>query len=340
VPGALTANLRSAVEALAEASASTALDRLDGATLLTERAELTGWKAAATISAGGSCRLLECGNGKEGKKDTKEWIAVNLARTDDWRSLDAWLDAAGPWEWPQVALAVAQKPAAWLLERAALLGMAVAAVAASEDTRPQWTVPAPSSRVGRPRVLDLSSLWAGPLAARLLCLAGAQVTKIESSGRPDGARLGDPRFYRLLNEGKAEVSLDLGSPEGRSELLRLIGQSDIVIESSRPRAMKQLGIDVEELVAARPGLSWISITGYGRSGKDGARVAFGDDAGAAAGLADLMGKLNDSVPLFCGDAIADPLTGTCAALAAQTAWARGGGLVELSLSTTTAAMLG
>ena len=116
----------------------------------------TSGSSTRTVSASGTCHLLECSDGKE-------WIAVNLARADDWRSLDAWLDAAGPWDWPQVALAVAQKPAAWLLERAALLGMAVAAVAASEDTRPKWTVPVPSSRVGRPRVLDLSSLWAGPL---------------------------------------------------------------------------------------------------------------------------------------------------------------------------------
>ncbi len=330
VPAAIASNLRLTVEALAEASGSRQLSELDGAALPVERAELSGWKSRATVSAGLSCRLLECADG---------WLAVNLARPDDWRSLDAWLLAAGPWNWRRVESTVSEKPARGLVERASLLGLAVAAVGKFEEPPATWTPPGTERRAGRPRVLDLSSLWAGPLAGRLLRLAGAQVTKAESSGRPDGARFGDPRFYRLLNEGKTERSVDLSSAAGRSTLRRLIEEADIVIESSRPRAMKQLGIDIDELLRRRPGLTWVSITGYGRSGPDAGRVAFGDDAAAAAGLCRLMGKLNDSGPIFCGDAVADPITGASAALAAWSSWAQGGGLVEISLRDTTAQLI-
>jgi crotonobetainyl-CoA:carnitine CoA-transferase CaiB-like acyl-CoA transferase len=166
------------------------------------------------------------------------------------------------------------------------------------------------------------------------------VVKLESTRRPDGARSGPDAFFSLLNAGKASVALDFGAPSGRRKLRRLLERADIVVESARPRALAQLGVDAESLVKSRPGLTWVSLTGYGRREPGAGWVAFGDDAGVAAGLATATNASGDP-PLFCGDAIADPLTGLHAALAALACWSGGGGyLLDLALSDVAAHCLG
>jgi hypothetical protein len=182
----------------------------------------------------------------------------------------------------------------------------------------------------RPRVLDLSSLWAGPLCGHLLQRCGAEVVKLESTRRPDGARNGPAEFFNLMNAGKRSVALDFASNEGRRLLHALIARADIVIEASRPRALRQLGLDAEALVRERP-LTWISLSGYGRGEPQEHWIAYGDDAGVAGGLAYLMRRVHGA-PVFVGDAIADPLAGLHAALAAWAGWrAGGGGLVSIAL---------
>ena len=82
------------------------------------------------------------------------------------------------------------------------------------------------------------------------------------------------------------------------------------------------------MVGERPGLTWISITGYGRAGEAANWIAYGDDAGVAAGLSTLL----PDGPIFCGDAVGDPLTGLHAALAAYAYWEGGqGGLVSIAI---------
>jgi crotonobetainyl-CoA:carnitine CoA-transferase CaiB-like acyl-CoA transferase len=182
-----------------------------------------------------------------------------------------------------------------------------------------------------PLVVDLSSLWAGPLCSHLLQLAGARVIKVESLSRPDGARNGPADFFDLMNAGKASVALDLQSPHGRAQLQALLSKADIVIEASRPRALRQLGIHAEELLQRNPHLSWIAISGYGRGEPMENWIAYGDDAGVAAGLSQLMYETIGE-HLIVGDAIADPLTGLHAALAAWASHLSGGGrLISLSL---------
>lgn len=178
-------------------------------------------------------------------------------------------------------------------------------------------------RVGRPLVVDLSSLWAGPLCGRLLQERGARVVKVESVGRPDGARTGPPAFFDLLHQGQEMVALDLGDPGDVERLRRLLRAADVVIEASRPRALEQLGIDARALASADDGPAvWVSITGHGRHGPARNRVAFGDDAAAAGGLVAWDG--NEDGPCFVADAVADPLTGVAAAAAATRALAAGG----------------
>ncbi|TQS42680.1 CoA transferase [Cryptosporangium phraense] len=291
------------------------LPAVDPAHVLAGRAGLQGWGRSGRISANGTCRLLRAADG---------WVAVNLSRPTDVELVPAVLEAeieGDPWE--ALTSAAAARPAAELAARAQLLGIP-AAVPASSVGLPPLTIrtlrePADAA-AGWRVVLDLSAMWAGPLCAHLLGRAGAHVVKVEDVRRPDGARFGPAAFYDELHAGHASVVLDFATTSGRDALAALAEEADVVVESSRPRALARLGLLAEEWVAARPGRTWVSITGYGR-GDPEQRVAFGDDAAVAGGLLATDGH---GGPVFCGDAIADPLTGLYAASAALDS-ARGGG---------------
>lgn len=348
-PVPLTTCADGALAALASLAPPAAFAGLRGSQLLAERAAIAGHRRQGAISPGGACRLLEAADG---------WIAVNLTRPDDWALAPAWLEHEASGDWSQVASRVRERPVEELLDRARLLGLAAAADRMPRVAPAQWckgsvveageqqVAPRALRRLSRhsgpfpavhgsgdgPLVVDLSSLWAGPLCSHLLQCAGATVIKVESQRRPDGARNGPAEFFDLLNAGKRCVAIDPTTPAGRGQLLALLRQADIVIEASRPRALRQLGIDAEALLQDNPRLSWLSITGYGREEPEGQWVAFGDDAGVAAGLSSLMFE-SSGRRMFCGDAIADPLTGLHAALAAWSSWLGGGGrLLSVALA--------
>ena len=308
------------------------LGDVDGGALLGERAAIFGYRRRGAVSPSGTCRLLRCRDG--------DVVAANLPRDDDWRAVPAWLEderlgdlVEGDRElaWTRLTERLSRVAARELVERARLLGLAVAPVAAppTSDTpvvfeRVRGRGGGPRSADATPRVVDLSSLWAGPLCGHLLAGAGARVIKVESTRRPDGARGGPRAFFDLLNAGKESVALDFRAPQDRAALAGLIEAADIVIEGSRPRALRQLGVDAETVVARSSGKVWVSITGYGRTEPESEWVAFGDDASAAAGLvaATALAARADE-PVFCGDAIADPLAGIGAALVALRAWTAG-----------------
>jgi len=152
--------------------------------------------------------------------------------------------------------------------------------------------------------------------------------KVESVRRPDGARRGSIAFFDLLNGAKRALSLDLDRPAGRRRLHDLLATADVVIEGSRPRALRQLDVDADALLRAGPA-AWVSITAHGRSTAAEHRVGFGDDAAVAGGLV----AWEDGRPRFVADAIADPLTGLVAAAAALEALAAGGAwLLDVSLA--------
>ena len=111
--------------------------------------------------------------------------------------------------------------------------------------------------------------------------------------------------------------------------LRCCGGPTSCSRGSRARALDQLGIWPADVGADRPGLTWVSITGYGRSGPWADGVAFGGQAAVAGGLVALD---DHEAPLFCADALADPLAGLAAAVARTASLAVGGGrLVEVPL---------
>jgi len=311
--------------------------RVDVAELLTGRAALLGLTRQGRTSANGSCRLLPTTDG---------WVAVNLARPSDIEAVPALIEGTvdgDPWE--TLGRAAAQIDSASLVERGVLLGVPVAQLP-DEPAPERGATPAPLSGAGSATgvraagellVVDLSGMWAGPVCAWLLGRVGMRVVKVESTTRPDGARRGHAGFFDWLHGGHESVALDLTSAAGRYQLAELVDRADIVVEASRPRALAQMGIDAEAVVAARPGCTWVSITGYGRRGDAGRRVAFGDDAAVAAGLVarDAAGD-----PVFCADAVADPITGLQAAVGALTSVARGGGhLVDVAMVDAVAATL-
>ena len=299
---------------------------LNGALLLGERARLLGLRRAGRTSPNGSCRLLDTADGR---------IALSLPRPDDWGLLGALFESQQIVDWPNVAAALREGSAQEIVSRGIELGLAIALDQAPVPVERVFeNCPRMGPRSGSPLVIDLASLWAGPLAASLLWKAGARVIKIESRSRPDAARRGHAGFYDLLNEGKQCVALNFDDPADRLRLAGLIDAADIIIESSRPRALRQLGIDRVRVVAK--GATWIGITGYGGSGDAAGRIGFGDDAAVAAGLSTVMEQAWGTA-LFAGDAIADPLTGLYAALGAWAGW-RGGGrcLIDLSLRGTVA----
>lgn len=341
-PAPLASCADGALAALRVVSDGRLPEDLRAAALLGERAAIAGLGRQGTISPGGGCRLLQAADG---------WIAASLARDDDWLLVPAWLEeTAAAWNWDTLAVALRSRSAAMLVERARLLGLAATPMNLPPDTAPRWArvdhgrpwhaVPSATSTGSvaerhaapvAPLVIDLGALWAGPLCAHLLELCGARVIKVESLRRPDGARLGPEAFFDLLNGGKASVALDFDSPKDCEVLRQLCSRADIVIEASRPRALRQLGLEAEALVDAHPRLTWISITGYGRAEPEAGWIAYGDDAGVAAGLSALMGEVSGT-PLVCGDAVADPLTGLHAALAALQSHRSGGGrLISLAL---------
>lgn len=297
--------------------------RIDGPRLLAERAALTGRTRQGAISVGGSCRLHRTRDG---------WAAVSVARPDDpalWSALIGHeLDERFP---ARLAAWLAVHPGSELDRRAEMFGLAGSAVRVSPPCGAAMRLPRPRSAKGM-LVVDFSALWAGPLCANLLGLAGAEVVKVETPDRPDGARRGNAAFYDLLHHGHRSVVLDPADPVGRSALHALVRRADIVIESSRPRALARFGLDAAAEVER--GCVWVSITAAGRESQ---RVGFGDDVAAGAGLVAWDGQ---GLPVFCGDAIADPLTGlTAAALALSEPEDGGGALWDVAMADVVAATL-
>lgn len=313
---------------------------VDALAVLGERAAIAGLARQGDVSCGGATRLVRCG---------PERLAVTLARPEDRELVPAWLELDGSVgdPWPAVAAAAVARPIDELVERALLLGLPVGLLprgptaGAAEPVRHTRVVgpPAPVVPLSSTVVVDLSSLWAGPLCGSLLGEAGAAVIKVESATRPDGARRGPRAFFDLLNAGKRSVALELGTPAGVAALHALLARADVVITASRARSLDQLGIDAIRFLASHASnvRVWVSITGHGLTGAGRDRVAFGDDAAVAGGL---VSRDGDDVG-FCADAVADPASGLFAAAGVLDALSAGGRwLLDVSMADVAAHLTG
>lgn len=306
---------------LAEETGSARIAALTGATIVGERGSNGDYTINGRVSAGlGGSRLMPTRDGS--------WFALTLIRTEDRELLPAlFLDDAIDINSPEaIAAAVARHDCAELVMRGRLLGLPVASADETPASPPvEVLVEGPHRQRGPshvPLVVDLSAIWAGPLAGHLLWLAGAQVVKVESRSRPDLIRRDDPATFDLINQGKASVMIDMASDTDKAALIALIRRADFVIESSRVRALKQLGIDAEALVRETPGLVWLSVTGHGASGDAAMWTGIGNDCAVAGGLARALADASGTIG-YVGDAIADPLTGITGALEGWRAYRSG-----------------
>ncbi|WP_167107782.1 CoA transferase [Mycobacterium sp. DL592] len=289
---------------------------VDAVEALTGRAALLGLHRGGRISAGGATRLLPSADG---------WCALTLSRPDDLAAVPALVEAddlsADPWT--VVADWAARRSSADVVDRAVLLDIPVARLGETTPEPPRVLAAGPRSgsrSAAGLLVADLTSMWAGPLCGQFLVGAGATVVKVESPHRPDGTRSGHPDFYDWINHGKLSYAVDFDRDVPRLRVL--LGAADIVIEGSRPGALARRGLD-PQTVPGPPGRVWLRISGHG--GNSG-RAAFGDDAAVAGGLV-------ATGPVFCGDAIADPLTGLESARALMDSLSRGGGeVIEVAMS--------
>ena len=153
---------------------------------------------------------MSCGGGTRLLRAYDDWVGVSLTRGDDWELVPAWLEVDVEVDgWDAVAAIVADRTAAELVLRAGWLGLPVARLAERGPSSGRSAVrsgrlardPSPVP-IGDLVVADLTALWAGPLVGDLLASAGADVVKIESSTRPDGARRGPQAFFDLMNGRK------------------------------------------------------------------------------------------------------------------------------------------
>lgn len=170
------------------------------------------------------------------------------------------------------------------------------------------------------RVLDVSTILAGPLCCQILGDYGAEVIKIEHPARGDNMRGhghskdGVPLWWKEISRNKRTVALDLKAPEGAAVFRRLAATADVVVENFRPGTLERWGIGPEALRADNPGLVLARLTGFGQTGPYAARAGFGTLAEAMSGFADATGEA-DGPPTLPAFGLADTICGIAASSA-------------------------
>ena len=171
------------------------------------------------------------------------------------------------------------------------------------------------------RVLDLSRLVAGNMLSLQLADFGAEVIKIEP---PEGDPLrawrdgGQQLFWKTYSRNKLSVVLNLRRAEGMDALLRLVDTADVFIENYRPGTLEAMGLAPEMLLARRPGLIIVRISGFGQTGPYAKQPGFGTLVEAMSGFADRTG-FPDREPVLPPLALADMIAGLSGAMATVTA---------------------
>jgi crotonobetainyl-CoA:carnitine CoA-transferase CaiB-like acyl-CoA transferase len=174
------------------------------------------------------------------------------------------------------------------------------------------------------RVLDVSTILAGPLVAQVLGDFGAEVIKIEHPGRGDGMRghglaKGDqPLWWKMVARNKRTVGLYLGDPAGAEIFRKLAATADVVIENFRPGTLERWGLGYDVLSAGNPGLILLRVTGFGQSGPYASRPAFGTLVESMSGFAHLTGE-PDGPPTLPAFGLADSIAGMAGAAAVSMA---------------------
>jgi len=205
------------------------------------------------------------------------------------------------------------------------------------------------------RVLELSTVLAGPYCAMVLADLGADVIKVEppegdatrgygppwvGPASPGGERVA--AYFLSVNRNKRSLRLDLRGEEGREVVRRLIGRSDVLVENFRPGGMDKLGLNDEVLHDLNPRLAHLSITGFGPQGPDAHKPGYDFVAQAVGGLMSVTGFADEEGgrPTKLGVAITDVVTGLLGTVGVLAALRSGvGQRIDASLLESTLAML-
>ena len=213
--------------------------------------------------------------------------------------------------------------------------------------------PQPSGPLAGLRVVDLSTVLAGPYCTMLLADLGANVIKVEPPegdatrawgppwvGPEEGPRVA--AYYLAVNRNKRSIGLDLRRREGLEVARRLVGRSDVLVENFRPGGLERLGLDDGVLEKINPRLVHLAITGFGPDGPDAARPGYDFVAQAVGGLMSITGFPDEEggQPTKVGVAISDVVTGLLGTIGVLAGIRSGQGQrVEVSLLESTLAML-
>lgn len=174
------------------------------------------------------------------------------------------------------------------------------------------------------RVVDASTLFAGPMAAMHLGDMGADVIKVEHPSRPDPARGHGPAkdghnlWWKTLGRNKRTMTLDLSRQPGQELFVRLAATADVVIENFRPGTLERWNLGYERLAETNRGLVLARVTGFGQVGPYRRRPGFGTLAEAMSGFAALTGAPGEppTLPPF---GLADGVASLATAYAVMTA---------------------
>ena len=171
------------------------------------------------------------------------------------------------------------------------------------------------------RIVELTKVWAGPYAGKLLAFLGAEVIKVESSTHPDemraygGTDINHAPFFLSINPEVLSVELDLKSTADIDRLRELISHSDIVINNLRPGAMERMGLGYENLKSTKQDIISVSIKMWGNDGPMGYQTGYAPCFAALAGVASLVGYPGGP-PLGTSMRYGDSTVGAAAAFAA------------------------
>lgn len=174
------------------------------------------------------------------------------------------------------------------------------------------------------KVIDIATLFAGPMAATMLGDFGADVIKIEHPKNGDPVRThgssknGVGLWWKMLSRNKKSVTLYLGSPEGQEIFKKLVEDADVVIENFRPGTLEKWGLGYDELVKINPKLVLARVTGFGQIGPYATRPGFGTLAEAMSGFASITGTA-DGPPTLPPFGLADGISALTTAYAIMTA---------------------
>jgi crotonobetainyl-CoA:carnitine CoA-transferase CaiB-like acyl-CoA transferase len=183
------------------------------------------------------------------------------------------------------------------------------------------------------KVIDASTILAGPLSAQVLGDFGADVIKIEHPKHGDGMRGhglekdGEGIWWKMISRNKRTLGLYLGDDEGSAIFKKLAAEADVIIENFRPGTLEKWGLGYEVLSRDNPGLILLRVTGFGQSGPYAKRPAFGTLVESMSGFAHLTGQ-PDGPPTLPAFGLADSIAGIAGAAAVSMALyhrdARGG----------------